>query len=629
MPINKNIRKNSDLKFIMIHHSEHYNKIRGKDINISFVQEGQFGIPFDIIINVDGKIDLGPRWIRAENPLHYEENVPLYSVFNYTLHDISDACPQQQMNYQAIHILLIGNFDEDLPSIIQINVLEKLINLIRKNIPTIKNILYHSDIVSISCPGIRLNDVIRKDKLRKILLPDTKDTHEFKIQGSIIPILSLIDNTFPDVNIGWNDVATQANVSVNYYNIYRIDVTSNGTITKIGTSTGLTFDDFNVIVGNTYTYYVSAVLSNGIESQLSNAVTTTVSGLIPLKYLYVFTNTGKIVVFDVSTPTSPIYLGIAYNAGGISAGLEPVRMIQSDTYIYTIYNRNLRIFYWSNPTSLLLVGTFFGDTVTYDLKGQFIRVSQNRLIANLGSTSSGIVEFDVTDPTIPTPGATSTVGGPGKFSGCIDSNGIWWGGCFRFASNGLYKAPVIPTMGAGSFMINNIDLAENPSIIVGNYLYIGLQPGPSTINIYNISSGTPSFVGSLNVGSGVGINYIGLNNNYLFVLINDATTKIHVKIYDISNPASPVFVGQTPAVSGRDGAGNLSQIVVKNNYLYTIARVTSVNAIRLLVFDISNKASPNLIADVDIPTGDNPISGLTMTGYPNELQNQGGNISLI
>ena len=627
MATTRNIRRNSDLKFVMLHHSENFESVNGKDINSAFVQEGKFGIPFDIVINTNGKIDLGPRWIRAANPLQYVENAPLYSIFKYTLHDIADACSNQQMNYQALHVLIIGNFDVDTPTIAQINTLEKLIALIRDNVPSVTDLLFHNDVVTLSCPGVRFQDAVRKDKLRRILLPDTKDTHEFKIAGSIIPVLYLIDNTSPDVNIGWNDVAAQAKVTVSHYNVYRIDVTNNGSIVKIGTSTGLTFNDFDIVVGNTYTYYVTAVLSNGIESPLSNAVTTTVSGIIPLRYLYIVTNTGKIVVFDVSIPSNPIYLGVAYNAGGFGSFATPVRMIQTDKYIYTIYNRNIWVYDWSsNPTSLSLVGMFIGDTTVNDFRGQFIRVSQNRLIANLASTSAGIKEFDITDPTNIIAGASSTVGTP-RNGGCIDANGMWWGGCQRFAATGLYQAQVIPTMGIGAFMINNGNLSGNPSAIVGDYLYIGVTPGPSTINIYNISSGTPSFVGSFSFGNG-SLLYIGLNNNYLFLLISDSYNKIHVKIYDVSNPASPVFVGQTPAVTNI-GPTSLTQTVVNNNYIYTTGRVGDVNAQRLLVFDISNKASPNLVANVDIPTGDNAIGSFTMTGYPNELQNQGGNISLI
>jgi len=180
MPITRNIRKNSDLKFVMLHHSEHFQPVSGKDINAALVQEGLFGIPFDIIVNVNGRIDLSPRWIRAANPTQYIENAPLYSVFKYTLHDIADACSNQQMNYQALHIVLLGNFDINLPSIAQINTLEKLIALVRDNVPSITDILLHSDVVSVSCPGILFQDAIRKDRLRNILLPDTRDTHLFE-----------------------------------------------------------------------------------------------------------------------------------------------------------------------------------------------------------------------------------------------------------------------------------------------------------------------------------------------------------------------------------------------------------------------------------------------------------------
>ena len=53
------IRLNRDIQYIMFHQSEHFsNSVRGIDINKSCVQDGLFGIPQDIVINVDGKIDL-------------------------------------------------------------------------------------------------------------------------------------------------------------------------------------------------------------------------------------------------------------------------------------------------------------------------------------------------------------------------------------------------------------------------------------------------------------------------------------------------------------------------------------------------------------------------------------------
>jgi hypothetical protein len=307
MATTRNIRRNSDLKFVMLHHSENFESVNGKDINSAFVQEGKFGIPFDIIINTNGKIDLGPRWIRAANPLQYVENAPLYSIFKYTLHDIADACSNQQMNYQALHVLIIGNFDVDIPTIAQINTLEKLIALIRDNVPSVKDLLFHNDVVTLSCPGVRFQDAVRKDKLRRILLPDTKDTHEFKIANNIIPVLRLVDNILPDVNLAWNNIN-----NASYYNVYRINVTLNGNITKIGTSSGTTFADTDIIVNYTYTYYVTAVFSNNTESPLSNAVTTTVSGVASIAALQ-FDDDGASGDIARTSQYIPIIGGNSYN----------------------------------------------------------------------------------------------------------------------------------------------------------------------------------------------------------------------------------------------------------------------------------------------------------------------------
>ena len=155
MSTSKNIRINQDFKYVMFHHSEHFNPgVRGVDINAGFVQEGLFGVPQDIIVNVDGKIDLSPRWIRAENANHFEQNVPLYQVFKYPIHDISDSCENQNMNYVAIHLLVVGNFDQGSPTVAQLSMLNSLLILVQQQVPTVIDVVFHGDIVSTSCPGV-------------------------------------------------------------------------------------------------------------------------------------------------------------------------------------------------------------------------------------------------------------------------------------------------------------------------------------------------------------------------------------------------------------------------------------------------------------------------------------------
>jgi len=149
----RNIRTQEDLQYLMFHHSEHTTNIIGQDINKGYVQSGFFGLPQDIVVNMNGTIDLSPRWIRAGNSNQYIIGVPLYSIFQYVLHDISDSCVNENMNYLAMHVLVIGNFNVNKPTIAQLNTVGKLITFVSKTLPNFKDIKYHSDYVAIACPG--------------------------------------------------------------------------------------------------------------------------------------------------------------------------------------------------------------------------------------------------------------------------------------------------------------------------------------------------------------------------------------------------------------------------------------------------------------------------------------------
>jgi hypothetical protein len=149
----RNIRTQEDLQYLMLHHSEHTTNILGQEINRGFVQQGFFGMPQDVVVNMDGTIDLSPRWVRTIDPNQYTVNVPLYTLFKYPLHDISDSCVIANMNYIAMHLLVIGDFNTTNPTIAQLSTVGKLITFISKKLPNFKDVVYHSDFVAIACPG--------------------------------------------------------------------------------------------------------------------------------------------------------------------------------------------------------------------------------------------------------------------------------------------------------------------------------------------------------------------------------------------------------------------------------------------------------------------------------------------
>jgi hypothetical protein len=137
----------------MIHQSDHVNPLAGQEINKGFVQGGFFGLPQDVVINTDGRFDFSPRWTRAGNANQYATNVAMRTVFDYPIHDISDSCANENMNYIAMHILVVGDFDSNYPTIAQLGSLGKLISYVSRFLPNFKDVVYHNDFVAISCPG--------------------------------------------------------------------------------------------------------------------------------------------------------------------------------------------------------------------------------------------------------------------------------------------------------------------------------------------------------------------------------------------------------------------------------------------------------------------------------------------
>ena len=183
--LNKNVRYNTDLKYMMFHQSEHVRPITGAEINAAAVQEGFFGTAQDVVINTNGQYDLTPRWIRAASPTQYEKNVPLYRIFKYTLHDVSDSCGQQYMDYQAMHVLLVGNFDDSPPSIAQQEAVRKLILEAAYALPNMQDVLFHSEVSGIACPGVRMQP--NKAEVKRIF----DDVHAVVDQIETVSIASV------------------------------------------------------------------------------------------------------------------------------------------------------------------------------------------------------------------------------------------------------------------------------------------------------------------------------------------------------------------------------------------------------------------------------------------------------
>ena len=154
----KDIRTNKDIKKIMLHHSVQETAPQGIDSNISYNSAGQFGVPYDIIINSNGTYDLSARWIYGSNASQFSQNVPLTSITKYNNHYLSGIGETYDQTKNFIHIVLSGNFNVTKPTLFQINALVILLNALIQffQIDPRIDFYYHNDLIRTSCPGVNM-----------------------------------------------------------------------------------------------------------------------------------------------------------------------------------------------------------------------------------------------------------------------------------------------------------------------------------------------------------------------------------------------------------------------------------------------------------------------------------------
>jgi len=162
-----------------------------------------------------------------------------------------------------------------------------------------------------------------------------------------------------------------------------------------------------------------------------------------------------------------------------------------------------------------------------------------------------------------------------------------------------------------------IALGQSGIRVQGQYVYLVSCTGTASTNllqIYDVSNpSTPAFVGSVQVplyGFGLWVS-----GQYAYVIsyvgVNSMSTLV---VVDVSNPRSPTIVGSTN--TGTAGV-NVADIKVVGKYAYVAGQsdlqstTQSSENSQILVFDISNPASPYLLSS--LPVAHSP-QGLDIEG---------------
>jgi hypothetical protein len=154
-----------------------------------------------------------------------------------------------------------------------------------------------------------------------------------------------------------------------------------------------------------------------------------------------------------------------------------------------------------------------------------------------------------------------------------------------------------------------INYGQSGIRVQGQYVYLVSSTGTASTNllqIYDVSNPyAPAFVGSVQIplyGFGLWVS-----GEYTYVISYVGVSSIStLDVVDVSNPASPTIVGSTN--TGTAGL-NVADIKVVGKYAYVAGQ--SDGQSEILVFDISNPASPYLLSG--LPVAHSP-QGLDVEG---------------
>lgn len=622
--IDKNVRYNRDFKYLMFHQSEHVRPVTGAEINAAAVQEGFFGVAQDIVINTNGQYDLTPRWIRASSPTQYEKNVPLYKIFKYTMHDISDSCAKQQMNYQAVHILLVGNFDDAPPTIAQRESVRKLLLEAVYQLPTLRDVLFHSEVEGISCPGIFMRP--NKDEVKQEFSNArvVRDVTIFEPVPNLAPVLSISSSSTSQIVLVWTSIAAATS-----YKLYRKEAGVDSDFVFLTSVTPLTYTDTDVSAGGTYSYFVTAVLPVTGEGPTSNVVSVTLAASVnPNDYMYIYDSNGFLYTVGITDRLNPTYVGTQdFSASFVLSGRGPGRMFISQSPNNLLYLSNgstdqtdVYVFdYTTNRTSLLLKSSIkLGANGTEVIGGFLYRDGymflRARLYVEVWDTSSGVAVY--------VPG--KSVYDAGNFGGiehteamAFDPDGAglycYWGGddfgiyAARFSNYIVSSANAVTTVGRpGSFNAGKATHAAlmvqrrmpaNPNVLwVLNTANWGAYVLPTTVSPTRIGTvrayGTTDNIPN---SSQYGRCYI-VDNRYMFLTLFGAPAGGYgCYVWDVNDPTTPVSVG---------GIGNVNSgvcdIVITEYEGVTYAYLIGSGNKTITIVNITNIAAPVTVSTTTI-----------------------------
>ncbi len=406
---------------------------------------------------------------------------------------------------------------------------------------------------------------------------------------ALVPFASSAMTTGPHINYVSQ---TGSTVTADYFGL-----PANSQLIFVNSSTGATTTTSVAAVSGTSTITVSTI--------------TVPSGSY---YLRATTPTGgyiaQTIMFHVSTHVrrvSQSNLAQGKNSGGGGDGV----FITGGTYAYVVEGsgttRAFQIFNISHPKAPVLISqrnlANGGNGVSTDdiwVKDGFAYIVEG------GGTVNALQVFNVTNPAAPvlvgqanlTNNAGDRLFVQGNYAYVVEGGS--YTNSFEIFNISNPAAPVRVSQ-------SNLTAFDQASIYVqGNYAYIAIGgSGSQGFDIFDVSNpAAPILKSATDLNYGVPDDGIFVSGNYAYIAEGAGTTNAF-QIFDVSNPSAPVLAGQADlANAGSIDTGGGDAIWVRHGFAYIVEGAGTTKAFE--IFDVSNPATPSRVSQSPLANSGQP-----------------------
>src|SRR5437667_18052 len=154
---------------------------------------------------------------------------------------------------------------------------------------------------------------------------------------------------------------------------------------------------------------------------------------------------------------------------------------------------------------------------------------------------------------------------------------------------------------------SNLTAFDQASIYVqGNYAYIAIGgSGSKGFDIFDVSNpAAPVLQSATDLMYGVPDDGIFVSSNYAYIAEGGGTTRAF-QIFNVSNPSAPVLAGQADlANAGSIDTGGGDAIWVRHGFAYIVEGAGTTKAFE--IFDVSNPATPSRVSQSPLANSGQP-----------------------